>query len=175
MSRSGWAELVLENEELRVTMLPDKGADIVGFEHKASGVDPLFRAPWGLQPAGSEPREGSAGHAFLENYGGGWQELFPNAGDPCTYGGETIPFHGEVATVPWSCERRGDGHKASFGEARLRRSEPPDGGRRRWQRHDRIGLDHAHGHFRILRLFGETARAAGYGHTSMRLIGRLLR
>ena len=108
MSRSDWAELVLENEELRVTILPDKGADIVGFAHKATGVDPLFRAPWGLQPAGSEPREGSDGHAFLENYGGGWQELFPNAGDPCTYGGEAIPFHGEVATVPWSCERRGD-------------------------------------------------------------------
>ena len=108
MSFSGWAELVLENEELRVTILPDKGADIVGFEHKASGIDPLFRAPWGLGPAGSEPRAGSDGHAFLENYAGGWQELFPNAGDPCTYGGETIPFHGEVATVPWRCEPLGD-------------------------------------------------------------------
>jgi hypothetical protein len=108
VSFSGWAELVLENEELRVTILPDKGADIVGFEHKASGIDPLFRAPWGLGPAGSEPRAGSDGHAFLENYAGGWQELFPNAGDPCTYGGETIPFHGEVATVPWGCEPLGD-------------------------------------------------------------------
>jgi Domain of unknown function (DUF4432) len=108
VSFSGWAELVLENEELRVTILPDKGADIVGFEHKASGIDPLFRAPWGLGPAGSEPRAGSDGHAFLENYAGGWQELFPNAGDSCTYGGETIPFHGEVATVPWGCEPLGD-------------------------------------------------------------------
>jgi hypothetical protein len=108
VSRSGWAELVLENDELRVTILPDKGADIVGFEHKATGIDPLFRAPWGLQPAGAEPREGSDGHAFLENYEGGWQELFPNAGDPCTYGGEAIPFHGEVATLPWDCERSGD-------------------------------------------------------------------
>jgi len=108
VSRSGWAELVLENEEIRVTILPDKGADIVGLEHRATGVDPLFRAPWGLQPAGSAAREGSDGHAFLENYQGGWQELFPNAGDPCTYGGETIPFHGEVATLPWDCERIGD-------------------------------------------------------------------
>jgi hypothetical protein len=108
VSRSDWAELVLENEELRVTILPDKGADIVGFEHKPTGIDPLFRAPWGLQPAGSEPREGSGGHAFLENYGGGWQELFPNAGDACTHNGETIPFHGEVATMPWDCERSGD-------------------------------------------------------------------
>ncbi|HEY7004244.1 MAG TPA: DUF4432 family protein [Gaiellaceae bacterium] len=108
MSRSGWAELVLENEQLRVTVLPEKGADIVGFEHRATGVDPLFRAPWGLQPAGSAPREGSDGHAFLENYEGGWQELFPNAGDPCTYRGQVIPFHGEVATLPWDCEQADD-------------------------------------------------------------------
>jgi hypothetical protein len=106
VSRSGWAELVLENVELRVTILPDKGADIVGFEHKASGIDPLFQAPWGLQPPGSAPREGSEGHAFLENYAGGWQELFPNAGDPCTYAGKAIPFHGEVATLGWDCEHR---------------------------------------------------------------------
>jgi Domain of unknown function (DUF4432) len=106
VSSSGWAELALENDWLRVTILPEKGADIVGFEHKATGIDPLFRAPWGLQPPESPPREGSDGHAFLANYEGGWQELFPNTGDPCTYGGKPIPFHGEVATLPWDCEAR---------------------------------------------------------------------
>ena len=100
-----WAELQLEDDELRVTVLPEKGADIVGFLHKPSGVDPLFRTPWGLQPPGSPPREGSDDHAFLENYGGGWQELFPNVNDPSEYDGETVPFHGEVATLPWDVER----------------------------------------------------------------------
>jgi galactose mutarotase-like enzyme len=105
---AGWVELTLENERLRVTVLPEKGADVVSLLHKQSGVDPLFRAPWGLQSPGASPREGSDGHAFLENYAGGWQELFPNAGDPCEYRGETIPFHGEVATLPWECEPQGE-------------------------------------------------------------------
>jgi hypothetical protein len=110
---AGWNALTLENDELRVTVLPEKGADIVGFLHKESGVDPLFRAPWGLQPPGSPPREGSDGHAFLENYEGGWQELFPNVNDPCEYRGETLPFHGEVATLPWECAHEGDALRCS--------------------------------------------------------------
>jgi Domain of unknown function (DUF4432) len=110
--RLGWETLTLENEVLRVTVLPGKGADIVELARIDSGVNALFEAPWGLQPPGSPPREGSGGHAFLENYEGGWQSLFPNAGDPCSYAGETIPFHGEVATLPWDvldAEASGDG------------------------------------------------------------------
>jgi len=75
----------------------------------ATGVDPLFKAPWGLQPPGAPPREGWDGHGFLANYEGGWQELFPNVNDPARYGGETIPFHGEVATLPWDCEEADGG------------------------------------------------------------------
>lgn len=100
----GWRAVTLENECLRVTVLPDKGADVVEIVDRATGVDPLFKAPWRLQPPGSPPRDGSEGRAFLENYEGGWQELFPNAQDEARYGGQTIPFHGEVATLPWSAE-----------------------------------------------------------------------
>jgi len=106
--RSGWRTETLANDELRAVVLPEKGGDIVELEHRESAVSPLFRAPWGLQPPGSEPREGSDGLEFLENYEGGWQELFPSVNDPCTYRGESIPFHGEVATLPWDVERRGD-------------------------------------------------------------------
>lgn len=105
---SGWAVERLEDDELRVAVLPEKGADIVELLHKPSGVDPLFRAPWGLQPPGSPQREGSGEFEFLWNYEGCWQELFPNVNDPASYRGETLPFHGEVATLPWTCERRGD-------------------------------------------------------------------
>ena len=108
MTRAGWRVYALENDELRVTVLPDKGADVVELLHKRSGVDPLFRAPWGLQPPGSPPREGWDGHAFLANYEGGWQELFPSVNDPCTYRSEEIPFHGEAATLPWEVEREDD-------------------------------------------------------------------
>lgn len=97
----GWRAVVLENDLLRVSVLPDKGADIYNFIHKSSEIDFLFKAPWELQPPGSPPREGSGDMAFLWNYEGCWQELFPSANDPCTYHGQTIPFHGEVAALPW--------------------------------------------------------------------------
>ena len=66
----------------------------------------LFHAPWGLAPPGAPPREGSDGHAFLESYAGGWQELFPSADEPCTYRGHDIGYHGEVAAIPWQVRRR---------------------------------------------------------------------
>jgi hypothetical protein len=98
---SGWRAVVMENDLLRLTVLPDKGADIYNFIHKPSGIDFLFKAPWELQPPGALPREGSGDLEFLWNYEGCWQELFPSANDPCTYRGRPIPFHGEVATLSW--------------------------------------------------------------------------
>jgi hypothetical protein len=103
-SVEGWTAVELENDRLRVTVLPDKGADIYAVVDVESGVDALFKAPWGLQPPGSLPREGSDGVEFLANYEGGWQELLPNANDACTHDGSDIPFHGEIATLPWTWE-----------------------------------------------------------------------
>ena len=104
----GWSALRLTNGTLSVTVLPDKGADIYEIVDLATGVDPLFKAPWGLGPPGAAPREGSGGAAFLENYEGGWQELFPNTNDACGYRGSTVPFHGEVATQSWSASVEAD-------------------------------------------------------------------
>jgi hypothetical protein len=97
------------SDTLEVTVLPGKGADIYAITDLGSGIDPLFKAPWRLQPPGSPPRAGSDGAAFLENYEGGWQELFPNTNDPASYRGIALPFHGEVATLPWSWSAVGDG------------------------------------------------------------------
>lgn len=105
---SGWRGLRMTTDAVSVTVLPDKGADICELTDLATGVDPLFRAPWGLQPPGAPPREGSDGAAFLENYEGTWQELFPNTNDPCSYAGTQLPFHGEVATRPWSVSVEAD-------------------------------------------------------------------
>jgi len=106
---NGWDSVVLGSDALRVTVLPDKGAEIYEFVDLESGVDALFKAPWGLQPPGSEPRAGSGDDAFLWNYAGGWQELLPNANDACTYNGTKLPFHGEVATLPWQWETISEG------------------------------------------------------------------
>jgi galactose mutarotase-like enzyme len=94
---NGHRALYLENDALKVTVLPDKGADVYEFVHKPSGVDFLMKTPEGLRPPSEEPPAD-----FLDNYEGGWQELFPNAGDPCEYEGISLRFHGEVALLDWA-------------------------------------------------------------------------
>jgi galactose mutarotase-like enzyme len=98
---SGWQSLVLENDELRVVVLPEKGADIYELVDIGTGIDVLFKGPWGLQPPGAPRLEGSGDDEFMWNYEGGWQELFPSVNEACTYRGNRIPFHGEVASLPW--------------------------------------------------------------------------
>jgi galactose mutarotase-like enzyme len=101
---AGWHALVLENELLRVSVLPEKGADIYSLVHVPSGVDVLFKAPWGLLPPGAPPRDEADGLEFIGNYEGGWQELLPNANDACSHDGVELPFHGEVALLPWQAD-----------------------------------------------------------------------
>jgi hypothetical protein len=100
-SEAGHSAVYLENDLLRITVLPEKGADIYTFIHKPMGIDFLWKNPVGLWPPGSPPQDGSTGFPFLENYEGCWQELFPSCNDPNQYNGKDIPFHGEVCTLPW--------------------------------------------------------------------------
>ncbi|MCC7362667.1 MAG: DUF4432 family protein [Anaerolineales bacterium] len=98
---AGWEALTLENGLIRVVVLPQRGAEILNFVHAPSGVDAMYQSYWGLQPPGAPHREGSGEREFEWNYGGGWQELFPSAHYACTYQGRPMPYHGEVATLPW--------------------------------------------------------------------------
>src|SRR3972149_6528029 len=102
---AGYRTLAFENELLRVEVLADKGTDIVGFLHKPSDTDFLWRRPQGLRPAGlgSEPR-GVDEFTFVDGYEGGWQECFPNGGQSVRYKGAQLPFHGELLTLPFAVE-----------------------------------------------------------------------
>jgi hypothetical protein len=100
----GWQSVVLENDEISVTVLPDKGADIHRLVDLRSGTDVLFHGDWGLRPPGAAPLEGSGDDAFMWNYAGGWQELFPSVNAASTYRGRELPFHGEVASLAWEHE-----------------------------------------------------------------------
>jgi hypothetical protein len=100
---NGHKVLWLENDWLKVAVLPDKGADIPLIYHRPSGVQFLLQTPQGLQPPGEHPPVD-----FLENYEGGWQELFPNCGDACQVQGVILPMHGEVAILPWHVDILGD-------------------------------------------------------------------
>jgi len=100
-SEAGHPAVYLENDLLKITLLPEKGADIYQFIHKPTGLDVLWKNPVGLWPPGSPPHDGSLGFPFLQNYEGCWQELFPSYNDPTTYNGVEIPFHGEVCALSW--------------------------------------------------------------------------
>ena len=98
----GYRLAVLENDLLRVSVLLDKGADIVEFQHKPSGTDFLWWTPWGLQRAGRVTLSNAlAEGAFGDLYQGGWQEVFPSGGKPNTHQGTSFGLHGEVSLQPW--------------------------------------------------------------------------
>ena len=93
--------VVLENEVLRVVVLPERGAEIVSFLDKQTGVDVMLRLPMGLRSPKSETALLGQPHARLSFYGGGWQELFPVASEFGDYYGREQPFHGEAAQLVW--------------------------------------------------------------------------
>ena len=101
---AGWRSVVLENDAVRVVVLPDKGAEIHQITDLRSGTNLLFEAPWGCAHLAPRRSRGSGDDEFMWNYAGGWQELFPSVNEACVYRGSPIPFHGEVASLPWAYE-----------------------------------------------------------------------
>lgn len=101
----GLRTVTIENKWMAVTVLADKGADIYQLVYKPHNLDVLWKSPWGLKEPGSiafsapDPLT-----AWMDYYPGGWQEMFPNGGASCTYKGGQLPFHGEVAGLPWDYE-----------------------------------------------------------------------
>ena len=102
---SGYRTLALENAQVRVEVLADKGSDIVGFLHKPSDTDFMWHRPGGLRaaPLESTPR-GVDEFVFVDAYEGGWQECFPNGGQSVAYKGTQLPFHGELLAAPFGVE-----------------------------------------------------------------------
>ncbi|MCU1495245.1 MAG: hypothetical protein JWO62_3009 [Acidimicrobiaceae bacterium] len=98
----GVRALGLRNDHLAVSLLVDKGCDIYSLVDVASGVDVLFKSPWGLRPATAWTQAPRSIDRFIAAYPGGWQLLLPNGGDECTVDGAIWPYHGEAAMVPWS-------------------------------------------------------------------------
>ena len=91
----------LENEQLRVGVLLDKGADIFEFTFKPRDLDFMWQSPIAMRPpfiSTSALPEG----AFHDYYYGGWQEVLPSAGwasEP--YQGTYQGLHGEASLLPF--------------------------------------------------------------------------
>jgi len=94
--------LRIENDLLSAIVLIDKGADIYALVYKPLDLDVLWKTPWGLRaPGHASPSVFESEAAWLEHYAGGWQVLFPNGGNACTYKGAQLNFHGEASVIPW--------------------------------------------------------------------------
>ena len=96
--------LRMQNDVISLTVLIDKGADILELTYRPKGIDVLWKSPWGL-PAGAGPLPTCASaQTWLDAYPGGWQTIFPNGGDACTVEGVEYTFHGEAALAAWTLE-----------------------------------------------------------------------
>jgi len=85
--------LVIENDILRLTCLPELGGKVTSFFVKPAGRDLLFqpRTPYRL------PR---VGDSFASYDTSGWDEMLPTI-DPCPWEGKTLPDHGEIWARNW--------------------------------------------------------------------------
>jgi hypothetical protein len=99
---NGLRAFVLENDLLRIVVLPEAGGKIWQITFKPLGADLLWNRP-GILP-GRHPL-----HAVYDDvWAGGWDELFPND-EACTLDGLDLPDHGELWTGNWQAEPFRDG------------------------------------------------------------------
>ena len=117
--------VVLADDRIRVTLLPDRGADIHAVEDLRTGVDVLWKTPWGLRRRGADsPRKGSA-EAWLDTYAGGWQVLLPSGGGPSSHRGVHHSYHGEACSLPWAATIATDADGGDHVELRVRLTDSP--------------------------------------------------
>lgn len=101
MKDHGSGRLVLQNEQLRVTVTPEVGGTIAAIEHRGLEASVLGTVPWPTEATPLEPGAAREETIWLTRYTGGWPVLFPNGGDACTFEGVFHGFHGEASITPW--------------------------------------------------------------------------
>jgi galactose mutarotase-like enzyme len=96
-SYRGLRSVVLENQSLRVIILPEAGAKIWQITYKPLDADLLWNNPR-IQPARLP-----SNLRYDDVWSGGWDELFPND-EVSVIEGESYPDHGELWTGEWDAE-----------------------------------------------------------------------
>ncbi len=98
----GLKTVVMENSQVRVVILADKGADIYSFVHKPTDTEFMWRSPWGVRnPRKFVPSTGSSQGMWLDYYEGGWQTVVPHGGYPDEVYGAEFGLHAELNNLPW--------------------------------------------------------------------------
>jgi len=90
--------LTMENEILKISILVDKGTDIIELLYKPKDIDFMWISPVDFKPGEFDRKN------FLEGYLGGWQEIIPNGGDSCVYKGAGFNLHDETPQLSWDYE-----------------------------------------------------------------------
>jgi hypothetical protein len=128
----GWRGLALETERVELVLLPDKGCDLYSWTDRRTGVDVLFKAPWGLPDRVRGGWTDGSSAAWLARYPGGWQVLCPNGGaESDAPGGVRWGFHGEACLVSWALEDSGTDGTTAWAELSTRLYTAPVAMRRR--------------------------------------------
>lgn len=97
ITRGGLRILQLENESLRLNILPEIGAKILSLFDKKSARNILWENPR-VRPQ-RFPIDGN-----FDNYWcGGWDDAFPTA-DACVHNGEPYPNLGELRSLDWTVD-----------------------------------------------------------------------
>jgi hypothetical protein len=98
--------IVLENDYLRVTLLPDWGSKIVSIRYSNTEQELLWQNP------GKEYIKTGYGELFEKGEFSGFDDMFPtisrcsHEGGP--WNGIELPDHGEVWSIPWEYGLGGD-------------------------------------------------------------------
>jgi hypothetical protein len=96
----------LENEHLRVMVLPGKGGDILEFRDKRTDTDVLWHADHNWQPPTDRPVPSADPTMFHDHYPGGWQLNLPVAGYTDGFYDAPYGLHGESALLPFEYDAR---------------------------------------------------------------------
>lgn len=98
--------IVLENERLRIEILPEVGAKIYSVQYKPTKHEILWRNPQ------IPPRRVQPGASYDDHWSGGWDEIFPND-EPAYPDSFNFPDHGELWRAAWQSEVHEDAHSTS--------------------------------------------------------------
>lgn len=93
----GYRSIMLENEQMLIQLLLDKGSEPIRWLHKPTDTDFIWYTRLGLLPATPVHQD------YQMTYLGGWQEMFPEISHSHQYRGALL-HRGEAAITPWDYE-----------------------------------------------------------------------
>lgn len=106
-SKKEWKEIVLENEKLRITLLPELGGKMTRLENKGTGTQFLKQ----YEKSEGDLKPPNLGFDFKPPYAFGFDECFPTVAPSNYLFNESVihlPDHGELWAQEWEYELHDD-------------------------------------------------------------------